>query len=162
MPTNPPENVYRDTESRYLHDPEFHVAVKMLEAAAERHGFTPGELKQIAFKAALNLEMRATKPLMYVTGGSNGEPFVAREPLPLCIIGVKAQDGPPPLTIATVEEYRAYFRCDPPPSWFEPVTLVIPIAESPEPPWPAPYPEQLEPGAVLLEDAIDRSDWRKP
>ncbi len=52
------ESIYRDTESRYLNDAAFHAAVKMLEAAAERHGFTPGELKQVAFKAALNLEMR--------------------------------------------------------------------------------------------------------
>lgn len=58
MPNEPTENVYRDTEHRYLHDATFHAAVKMLEAAAERHGFTPGELRQIAFKAALNLEER--------------------------------------------------------------------------------------------------------
>ncbi len=89
-----------------------------------------------------------------------GEAPVAFQPL--SIIGVKAQDGPPPLTIATAEEYRAYFRHDPPPEWFQPVVTVIPIADAPGPLWPPPYPEQLEPGAVLLEDAIDRSDWRKP
>jgi hypothetical protein len=86
-----------------------------------------------------------------------------REPLqPISIIGVKAQDGPPPLIIATAEEYRAYFGTEPPPHWFDPVVTVIPIADAPKPLWLPPYPEQLEPGAALLEDAIDRSDWSKP
>jgi len=31
---------------------------------AERHGFTPGELKQIAFAAAVYVEERSVKPLM--------------------------------------------------------------------------------------------------
>jgi hypothetical protein len=57
MPCNT-ENMYRDTESRYHNDPAFRAAVKTLEGIAERHGFTPGELKQIAFKAALNIEER--------------------------------------------------------------------------------------------------------
>ena len=59
------ENVYRDTESCYLNDPPFHAAVKVLERIAEQYGFTPGELKQIAFKAALNIELRA-KTMHYV------------------------------------------------------------------------------------------------
>lgn len=50
-------DVYRDTDHRYLHDAAFHGAVQMLESLARQHGYTPGELKQIAFKAALNIEM---------------------------------------------------------------------------------------------------------
>ena len=62
-------SVYRDTETRYLNDPSFRAAVKSLEAMAREHGFTPGELKQIAFKAALNIEMSA-KPLLFVRRGT--------------------------------------------------------------------------------------------
>jgi pantoate kinase len=51
-------DVYRDTDERYQRDPAFHAAVRTMEAIAREHGFTPGELKQIAFKAALNLEER--------------------------------------------------------------------------------------------------------
>jgi hypothetical protein len=54
----PIDDVYRDTDERYLRDPDFRAAVKTLEAMAVQHGFTPGELKQIAFKAALNIEER--------------------------------------------------------------------------------------------------------
>jgi hypothetical protein len=49
-------DVYRDTDERYQRDPAFYSAVRTMEAIAREHGFTPGELKQIAFKAALNLE----------------------------------------------------------------------------------------------------------
>lgn len=56
------QDVYRDTHSRYLNDPEFYAAVRMLERVARVHGFTPGELKQIAFKAALNIE--EARPLL--------------------------------------------------------------------------------------------------
>jgi hypothetical protein len=59
-------NFYRDTQERYDSDPAFRAAVTMLEQAGEAHGFTPGELKQIAFKAALNLELRA-KPVLIIS-----------------------------------------------------------------------------------------------
>ena len=49
---------YSDTDRRHLNDPAFHAAVKLLMKLASEHGFTPGELKQIAFKAALELEKR--------------------------------------------------------------------------------------------------------
>lgn len=52
----PSTDVYRDTDHRYRTDPAFYSAVRTLEAIAREHGFTPGELKQIAFKAALNIE----------------------------------------------------------------------------------------------------------
>lgn len=55
---------YRDTDERYRNDAAFHAAVKMLEQLARTHGLTPGELKQIAFKAALNIEMK--RPIGYV------------------------------------------------------------------------------------------------
>lgn len=49
-------DIYRDTDHRYRSDPAFYSAVRTLEAIAREYGFTPGELKQIAFKAALNIE----------------------------------------------------------------------------------------------------------
>ncbi len=55
-------DVYRDTDERYRNDPAFRAAVTTLEVAAAEHGFTPGELKQIAFKAALNIEERRLPP----------------------------------------------------------------------------------------------------
>lgn len=61
MPNEP--DFYRDTEHRYRTDADFHSAVDMLQHMAQRHGFTPGELKQIAFKAALNLEMLSARPV---------------------------------------------------------------------------------------------------
>jgi hypothetical protein len=54
-------NFYRDTDERYRNDPAFHTAVDWLQHMAREHGFTPGELKQIAFKAALELEMRSVR-----------------------------------------------------------------------------------------------------
>jgi len=66
-------DVYRDTDHRYLHDPAFHAAVTSLEVAATEHGFTPGELKQIAFKAALNLEMRKLPSMIVLSELRPGE-----------------------------------------------------------------------------------------
>lgn len=54
---------YRDTDERYKNDPAFHGAVQMLMHVAREHGFTPGELKQIAFKAALNIEIMNPRPV---------------------------------------------------------------------------------------------------
>jgi hypothetical protein len=51
---------YSDTDDRYRRDPDFQHAVRILEHLAREHGFTPGELKQIAFKAALNIEETRT------------------------------------------------------------------------------------------------------
>lgn len=56
VPGEEPRGVYRDSEERYRNDPAFHAAVTTMERMATQHGFTPGELKQIAFKAALNIE----------------------------------------------------------------------------------------------------------
>jgi hypothetical protein len=50
---------YDDTERRMRDDAEFSATVQMLMAHAMRHGFTPGELRQIAFRAAFELEMRS-------------------------------------------------------------------------------------------------------
>jgi len=49
---------YDDTDRRMHQDAEFSSTVQMLMAHAQRYGFTPGELKQIAFRAAFELEMR--------------------------------------------------------------------------------------------------------
>ncbi len=102
-------DVYRDTDERYRNDPAFHAAVTSLEVAAAEHGFTPGELKQIAFKAALNLEMRA-RPLMYVTK--------------------RTQKGRVP-TFATPEEYEAAYPGSKAPRgvWQRPVAIVVPVGE---------------------------------
>jgi hypothetical protein len=53
-----PSDYYRDSDERYDRDPAFHHAVDMVQALAHQHGFTPGELKQIAFYAALKIEER--------------------------------------------------------------------------------------------------------
>lgn len=49
-------NVYRDTIDRYNRDPEFKAVVHFLYDAALRFGYTPGELRQAAFMAALECE----------------------------------------------------------------------------------------------------------
>lgn len=50
-----------EAERRYHHDPEFHAAVDMLHALARKHGYTPYELKQIAFTAALLHELHSAR-----------------------------------------------------------------------------------------------------
>ena len=54
---------YRDTDERMARDPAFHAAVTLLMKLALEHEFTPGELKQIAFCAALEIEMRYPRPV---------------------------------------------------------------------------------------------------
>ena len=46
---------------RYHNDAEFHAAVMVVERIAREHGFTPYELKQIAFAASLKVEETATR-----------------------------------------------------------------------------------------------------
>jgi len=58
------EHFYRDTQERLHNDSSFAQAVQHMALLAERHGFTPGELKQIAFAAAVYVEERSVKPLM--------------------------------------------------------------------------------------------------
>lgn len=58
--------VYYDSQHRYLHDTEFHAAVEAMVDMGYRNGFTPGELKQIAFQAALFIEQRYGQPAAYV------------------------------------------------------------------------------------------------
>ncbi len=82
-------DVYRDTDERYRNDPAFHAAVTMLEVAATEHGFTPGELKQIAFKAALNLEMRKLPSMVVLSELRPGE-----SPRPQDVAGY-LKDGTP-------------------------------------------------------------------
>lgn len=55
-PINPP---YRsEADRRYMDDPKFCAAVHMLEGLAEHYGFTPYDLNQAAFYAALRVELR--------------------------------------------------------------------------------------------------------
>jgi hypothetical protein len=54
-------DVYRDTEERLYRDPIFAGLVKILFNAAISEGLTPGELKQIAFCAAMQAEQHASR-----------------------------------------------------------------------------------------------------
>jgi hypothetical protein len=56
---------YGDSEQRYRNDPAFHAGVAFLERLAKEHGFTPGELKQMAFYAALRVELTSCGPLRF-------------------------------------------------------------------------------------------------
>lgn len=67
-------NYYEDSEYRYTHDAEFRNAVDMLQALAMQHGFTPGELKQIAFYASLRIEELRRPPLELPEGWNGGTP----------------------------------------------------------------------------------------
>lgn len=53
-----PASFYLDTDARMAGDPEFRACVMLLMQLADRNGYSPGELKQIAFRAALELELR--------------------------------------------------------------------------------------------------------
>lgn len=56
--TKPAPNFYTDTDRRMAEDPDFRACVHLVMQMADRCGLTPGELKQIAFRAALELELR--------------------------------------------------------------------------------------------------------
>ncbi len=66
-------NMYTDTERRMFHDAEFRTVVETLAQVAEKHGYTPGELKQIAFAAALMVELRAPKAFKVSEEPKDGE-----------------------------------------------------------------------------------------
>lgn len=61
-------DLYRDSAHRYAHDAEFAALVDMLFHYALEHGLTPGELKQIAFFAALKAEQYATRTVTIPQG----------------------------------------------------------------------------------------------
>lgn len=69
---------YRDTDERMARDPAFASAVQMFMVVALEHGFTPGELKQIAFCAALEIELRYPRPMRIYADGRIEE--LPREP----------------------------------------------------------------------------------
>ena len=58
-------DVYRDTDERYRSDPAFRMLVDFIENAGRQHGFTPGELKQAAFCAAVRIEMTEIRSITY-------------------------------------------------------------------------------------------------
>lgn len=60
-------DMYDDSERRYLNDPAFHAAVAALENYVITEDVTPGELRQIAFYAALRVE-RLKPPAPYSLG----------------------------------------------------------------------------------------------
>lgn len=57
-------NQYRDTSYRLAHDAEFRALVNQLAGAAESLGLTPGEIKQVAFAAAVLVEQRRVPVLV--------------------------------------------------------------------------------------------------
>jgi hypothetical protein len=61
VPTPPLTDTYRDTAERLRSDPHFAEAVTLMYHLALNHGFTPGELKQIAFAAAVKCEEHAAR-----------------------------------------------------------------------------------------------------
>lgn len=67
-------SIYRDTRERMLHDAEFRALVENLARAAEQLGYTPGELKQIAFAAACLVEERNPKLQFCSRCGGPDEP----------------------------------------------------------------------------------------
>lgn len=52
-----------DTDKRMQHDTEFRTVVEYLAHVALTRGYTPGELRQIAFAAAVLVEMRRMRPI---------------------------------------------------------------------------------------------------
>ena len=50
------ETTYHDCKDRYLNDPFFRNLVDLLMAHIVQHKYTPGELRDAAFMAALNFE----------------------------------------------------------------------------------------------------------
>lgn len=54
-------NMFAEAEVRMQRDPEFNTMVRMLGAFALQHGYTPYELKQLAFSAALWASQRMTR-----------------------------------------------------------------------------------------------------
>ncbi len=63
-------NVYADTEQRMRHDAEFRAVVEMLTGFALQHGYTPGELRQVAFAAAIRAEMQTNRSITVEVAGS--------------------------------------------------------------------------------------------
>ena len=57
------ETTYYDAKDRYLNDPLFHNLVDLLMAHMIQHKYTPGELRDAAFIAALNFEAMHVREL---------------------------------------------------------------------------------------------------
>jgi hypothetical protein len=75
--------MYDDSEHRYRNDPEFHSVVDWLSHMAEKYGFTPGELKQMAFYAAYLVEQRRPPAPTHLHGRSFMMPEPSRMNPPL-------------------------------------------------------------------------------
>lgn len=50
-------HMYDEASARFYNDAEFRAAVELTMAMALKHGFTPYELKQIAYCASLRIEL---------------------------------------------------------------------------------------------------------
>lgn len=77
------------SRSRYMQDTHFHALVQVLLDAALNHGFTPGELRDVAHLAACMAEERRVKPVRVVVG----EPPPPQGPDVRCL---KEGEKPPP------------------------------------------------------------------
>lgn len=68
------QHMQSEAERRYRDDPDFHAAVDLVRHLAMKHGFTPYELKQIAFTAALLNELHSNRsflvPFRALKGGT--------------------------------------------------------------------------------------------
>ncbi len=56
-------DAYRDTGDRIMNDPEFRAAMMVMVKIATAHGFTPGEMRQLAFAASVYVEEHSARPL---------------------------------------------------------------------------------------------------
>jgi hypothetical protein len=52
-----------------MNDPPFRACVEWMIKIAKENAFTPGELKQMAFYASLQLEMRSTSKIYKIQEG---------------------------------------------------------------------------------------------
>ncbi len=59
------ETTYHDCRSRYENDPFFRNLVDLLLAHAIQHKYTPGELRDAAFMAALRFEQISIRPVLF-------------------------------------------------------------------------------------------------
>lgn len=62
------ETTYHDVKDRYRNDPLFYNLVQMLMANMIQHKYTPGELRDAAYMAALNVESMHAKEVFVRQG----------------------------------------------------------------------------------------------
>lgn len=78
-PSSQTRDYYGDTTARLDHDGDFRKATEYLVAVAREGGFTPGELRQLAFAAALLIEQRYGVPRPFFIDPSRKREFLREE-----------------------------------------------------------------------------------